>query len=122
MKNQENPQLDLSYLASIVGQDNTEGIFSLLKIFIEDFTEISEQLGQAVMEKNPDTVKRQAHAAKGAAMSAGAGGLAELLKKMEAESLLGSWEDLEDLMVRVKAEFSAVITYYRENAPESCPL
>jgi CheY-like chemotaxis protein len=83
-------------LAEIIGQ------------YVEQTVDERRALGQAVADGDPESVRRKAHATKGASANIGANELAAICGELEAQGRFGQLDGSEQLLQRFDSEFARV--------------
>ncbi len=106
--------IDLSTLSKILDEDNLDELFLVLDLFREEFPSLLANLEAANRERNVQSVHDCAHAAKGAARSAGALWLASTLEHMEKEAHMADWKTIEKRLEEVKTEQTRIDRFCNE--------
>jgi CheY-like chemotaxis protein/HPt (histidine-containing phosphotransfer) domain-containing protein len=100
--------INLARLAEMLGLDDPAIVAELLSLFASDLPQLLEPVAQALVAQDRTAVARAAHAAKGAAGSAAAQRLWELLASLEHDAPTGSFEHLALIAERVRTESARV--------------
>jgi HPt (histidine-containing phosphotransfer) domain-containing protein len=99
--------VDMKYLQEITdGEKDFEREISIL--FFEDTMKHLSGLKKAIDEENASTLEREAHTIKGAGLNIGANKLGELALALEKKGSSGSFEDAENMLVKLELEFQRV--------------
>ena len=102
-----NVPVDMKYLQEITdGEKDFEREISIL--FLEDTMKHLSGLKKAIDEENASTLEREAHTIKGAGLNIGANKLGELALALEKKGGSGSFEDAENMLVKLELEFQRV--------------
>ncbi len=102
-----NVPVDMKYLQEITdGEKDFEREISIL--FLEDTMKHLSGLKKAIDEENASTLEREAHTIKGAGLNIGANKLGELALALEKKGSSGSFEDAENMLVKLELEFQRV--------------
>ena len=112
---QEQLPIDLNELKKIFGDEDEESLLEIIDMFADQFPELLTALESAVDAKDAQAVRDAAHAAKGAAASAAAVQMREILITIEKEALSEQWDHINDKMAAVKTEFSRVVEFSKAN-------
>jgi HPt (histidine-containing phosphotransfer) domain-containing protein len=97
----------LENLREMVGGD-VEFMVELMNTYLEDAPRMLIDMDQALESGDVAVLRRAAHSLKSNSAEFGAMGLSELCRELEMLSKDGSIEGAEELVGRVKAEFSNV--------------
>ncbi len=109
--NPDQPPIDLGRLSTIIGDDDDDELFFLLNIFNNEFPKLLGNLEMAIQERDARSVHDCAHAAKGAALNAGALVLSGILKKIEADAHLENWDETKERTGAVKSEHARIVRF-----------
>jgi HPt (histidine-containing phosphotransfer) domain-containing protein len=97
----------LENLRETVGGD-VEFMVELMNTFLEDAPRMLTDMDQALQSGDATVLRRSAHSLKSNSAEFGAMDLSELCRELEALSKDGSIAGAEELVGRIKAEFSDV--------------
>ena len=100
--------IDTSILAGLLGNSDPSALREMLQFYLSTEKETPETLRALIRSRDGDGLAKAAHAAKGAAVSAGAARLADLYKTIEASAALADWPTIEGLSPQVDIAFADV--------------
>ena len=100
--------INLARLAEMLGFSDMAATSELLSVFASDLPGLISPLAQALAARDRNALARTAHAAKGAAGSAAARHLQELLAAMERNAQASAFGELESTFNQVQAECARV--------------
>jgi HPt (histidine-containing phosphotransfer) domain-containing protein len=106
------PAVDLERLAEF-SDGTTEGLRTLVTVFLSDVGETIEELTAAVAAAVPSDIERLAHRAGGASAACGASRLAELLLTLEDAARGARPAAAASLVQHVTAELERVTAFLR---------
>lgn len=112
------PPVDVSILASIVGDDDPALISSLLHAFKDSFGSIRMEMQDAKDRNALGELARSSHAAKGAAANAGANALSLVLKDIEMAAKAQSINDVEKAWAKLDGLVEGVMQFIDQNASQ----
>ena len=107
----DNPPVNLAALSRIIDDDDEAELFSMLRMFCEEFPSQLARLEAAIKQRDSESVRMSAHAAKGAASSGCALVLADMLKEVEGEAHDNNWDLTERRMVAINGEYDRVADF-----------
>ncbi|MGE5147449.1 MAG: ATP-binding protein, partial [Candidatus Eiseniibacteriota bacterium] len=102
------PAVDRGRLAAIMGSDDRVLLDDLLASFLDSIAETPEALHRLIAERDAGALATMAHAVKGAAASAAAEPLSELMKQLQDAARAENWQKIGALEAEVDAAFGAV--------------
>ena len=100
--------IDLSIMTTLLGTSNPDSLQEMLELYWESEGETPERLRELVAARDSDQIKLAAHAAKGAAASAGAVVLADLCKDLEHSVARQDWSATDRLTAEIAAAFKDI--------------
>jgi signal transduction histidine kinase/CheY-like chemotaxis protein len=100
--------INLPRLAEMLGLDDPATMADLLSVFVADLPQLLEQVAQALAGRDRAALASAAHAAKGAAASAAAQHLGDLLACLERDAQTAAFEQLAYRFDLVRAESARV--------------
>ena len=100
--------IDLVALSEQLGDDHPQVLHGLLEVFVDDFPGLLEPLTEALAARDRVRLAAAAHAARGAAASAAAHRLADLLRALESDAPVADFDRLEATSRHVATEFERV--------------
>ncbi len=103
--------LDTTVLASLrelAEPGRPDPVRELVELFLRDSTPKVDSLQNLAGLRKAGELKAAAHSLKGSSNNLGARRLAGMLQEIENAAKAGKWEDLEDLLPRVRSEFHRV--------------
>jgi len=104
------PAVDLERLAEF--SDGTdEGLRTLVRIFLEDIAQRMGELRVAVTGGEATEIRLLAHRSAGSSAACGAGGLAELLGKLEEAARSGRLDGSGGIMTAIDTELDRVTLF-----------
>lgn len=112
--NQGQPPIDLASLSEIIGEDDEDELFFVLDIFNQEFPSLLGNLESSIQERDSNSVREHAHAAKGAALNASAVELSGILKDMEVDAHLENWNQMVERAGAVKSEYARIVRFCKE--------
>ena len=107
----DNPPVNLAALSRIIDDDDEAELFSMLRMFCEEFPSQLARLEAAIKQRDSESVRMSAHAAKGAASSGCALVLADMLKEVESEAHDNNWDLTEKRMLAINDEYGRVADF-----------
>jgi CheY-like chemotaxis protein len=105
--------IDMVELARLLGSDADEFLMDTLSFFVETMMETPDDLRRFVRSKDAVALREAAHSAKGAAASAAAPRLTELLQNLENAAAADDWSSISLLLPKIYKEFADVETFIR---------
>ena len=111
----ESPQIDESVLSELADAVGTEGVTTLIDLFVTDFAESVDNCLQAVENGDCETARSQAHQMKSSARYLGALELSDLCRTLEAEAR-------EQNLKALHQDAASLRTIYQETAAELTSL
>ncbi|WP_438463812.1 PAS domain S-box protein [Marinomonas sp. PE14-40] len=112
----DNSPINLSKLNDILGTLDDEVIIPLLEGYWESVCDDFDKLKQALDLHNSQELQELAHAAKGAANSAGADALAEQLLKIQNTATQQEWDELSELYAKSVNELEKIKQYLQQES------
>ena len=104
------PAVDLERLVEF--SDGTgDGLRTLVRIFLEDMTQMIGELRAAVTGGDAAEVRLLAHRTAGSSAACGAGGLAEVLAELEEAARNGRLEESGAMMTAIDTELDRVTLF-----------
>nr|WP_284676656.1 ATP-binding protein [Vibrio sinus] len=103
-------------LEDILGTSDDDIVFPLLKGYWESVSTDVEQIHRALEEEDEQLLQQLAHAAKGAARSAGAQTIASTFEVLQNTALEKDWLHLEKTVELGKEELSKLKDYLQQNS------
>lgn len=107
------PAFQMETLRGLFGDDD-EAIREILETYLDDLEKSREEVAASVTARDRKRTARLAHSMKGASANVGANGLSAICASLEHRSAEASWEELENLAVRVRDEAVAVLASVRK--------
>ena len=104
----ERQPIDVSVMATLLGTSDPDSIQEMLELYWETEGETPERLRELVTARDGDQLKLAAHAAKGAAASAGAIVLADLCKHLEHSVAQQDWSATDRLTAEIATAFKDI--------------
>jgi len=108
--------INLSKLNDILGTLDDDVIIPLLEGYWESVCDDFDKLKQALDLHNSQELQELAHAAKGAANSAGADALAEQLLKIQNTATQQEWDELSELYAKSVSELEKIKQYLQQES------
>ncbi len=105
---QTNEPIDFARLAELLGTDDARRTSQHIGLFVEMFPDLLRGVEAAIVERDATALHHAAHKAKGAANSAAAPGLVQLLRGLEVDATQAKWDDFQERFGALKSEFAAV--------------
>ncbi len=102
------PPVDMALLADIIGEDSEAEKLTWVREFDAAFPPLLRDVNDAAAKQHREATRDAAHAAKSAANSIAALPLADILQRLENESLAGEWRDINLLVAAVEKEYERV--------------
>ena len=96
--------VDLGQLSETLGETDPVELLSHLRLFLEHLPRLIERIERAAADGTQSAVIESAHAAKGAAATAAALRLRDLLARIEAAARGGSWPEVAELIPAIRPE------------------
>ncbi len=100
--------VDTSVLAHLLGNNDPKQLREMLNMYLDTESDVPAALRKLIQERNGAGLAQAAHAAKGAAASAGARRLAEIYKELELCGAKEDWETIEKLAFQIDPTFEEV--------------
>ena len=110
------PPVDLATLASIMGDDKEELLFSFLDRFVEMFPDLLDDLKIAVQDCDARLLTDRVHTAKGAALGIGAHTLSEILQEMETCNKSEFWDGSAANFKAVQSEYDRIVQFCKNRS------
>ena len=108
--NQENQVLiNIEQLINILGDEET--IKEIIPTYIKDNEKHFEELTEAIQNNDSESIRRHAHAIKGAGRNFGAVCLAEIADKLELAGLANDMYSAQSSYEELKVEFTKLMTF-----------
>ena len=105
--------IDLAQLAMILGDDDDSALGELLGCFADALGPLLDRLAEALARRDRQAVRESAHAIKGMARNAAAGGLAGLIAELEAGAAAVDWPVLDGLATASREAAGAAEAWIR---------
>ena len=102
--------IDLAALAAMLGENNSSGLAELLQVFVADFPPMLDRIADALSRRDCGALTRAAHAAKSAAGSAAATGLAGMMARLEQAASTADPVELQQFLAAAEQAFGRVAT------------
>ena len=104
----ESPPVDFELLKDILGEDDEEGLLEMLDYFTEDFDGLMLEIERAFESEDRESLRDNAHTAKGGAGNAAAVPLSESMKELQLGALDRSWQDLQSAFDAARRQYEDV--------------
>ena len=111
--------IDLSIMKTLLGTSDPNSLQEMLELYWESESETPERLRELVAARDGDQIKLTAHAAKGAAASAGATVLADLCKELEHSATRRDWDATNRLAAEIAVAFNDIRAFIDDPAARS---
>ena len=105
--------VDMVELARLLGNDADEFLMDTLSLFVETMADTPDELRRLIRSKDAAALREAAHSAKGAAATAAAPRLTDLLQDLENAAAADDWSSIGLLSPKIYKEFADVETYIR---------
>jgi len=102
------PPIDTAILGNLLGSNDPAYLREMLSLFLSTEQDTPSVLRDLATARDSDNLGKAAHAAKGAAISAGAQRLAQLFKDLERNAKAGEWKVVDTLSSEVEVAFDEV--------------
>ena len=106
--------IDLERLSEMLGTDDNDEMSDMLSLLTEEFSALLPPLEEALAARDVRALHDAAHKAKGAANSAAALPLADLLGGIESDAGSGDWGDLGIRIADARDEYGRVERFCRD--------
>jgi signal transduction histidine kinase/CheY-like chemotaxis protein len=110
--------VDLSALGAMLSSSDKLYLKTILQFFLDTMSDTPQEMARLIATKNNTGLRDAAHSAKGAAASAGAKPLAELLKRPQAASEKADWPVIDELAPQI-SDALAGVSEFTENMANS---
>ncbi|MCJ7682968.1 MAG: Hpt domain-containing protein [Desulfobacteraceae bacterium] len=107
--------VDVKHLQEITGGDS-EFEREITELFLKDTGEHLSELKKAIDEGNATALEMEAHTIKGAGLNIGANKLGEHALALEKKGRSGAFEDAQNMLTELEAEFQRVKDFLEEQA------
>ncbi len=105
------PPIDLERLSMLLGEDDENELFEMLDLFQKLFPELLSEIAKAIKDKEARNFHDAAHKAKGAANSAAAIRMAQLLGDLEKDANSEDWEDFAERLSIIQSEYARIVEF-----------
>lgn len=106
--------VDIKYLQEITGGEK-EFEKEITALFLTDTSKRLSGLKKAIDEEKASDLEREAHTIKGAGLNIGAHKLGEFALALEKKGRSGSFEDAQNMLAELEAEFQRVRLFLERN-------
>jgi HPt (histidine-containing phosphotransfer) domain-containing protein len=100
----------------MLGSSDKSYLKTILQFFLDTMSDTPQEMARLIATKNNTGLRDAAHSAKGAAASAGAKPLAELLKKLQAASESADWPVIDELAPQISDALDGVSEFTEKMA------